>query len=368
MTQVSTSSTRTGNALAADLDHVLAHTTELWPPLKGQRLFLTGGSGFVGSWLLESLLWANDRLGLDVEVVVLARQAPVFRQTLPHVAGHRAVRILEGDVRSFAFPDDPCRVVIHAASEMDRTDVPGGGRRMIEIIVDGTRRVMDFARHAGATRALVVSSGAVYGPQPASLARVAEDYAGAPSCLEPASSYGESKRLAELSAILAGRDHGFEVAIARGFAFIGPYLPTNGLYAIGNFVRDALRGGPVRVTGDGTPRRSYLYAADLAVWLWTIALKGHSGTAYNVGSSHDVSIGEAAQLVARVAGVAAIIDRQADPSVPCQRYVPDTGNAQRQLGLQAWIGIEDAVRRTLDWHRGLGQTGLSLHESIRPHR
>ena len=106
------------------------------------------------------------------------------------------------------------------------------------------------------------------------LTRIPEEYTGAPETTDSASGYGHAKRVSEHASCMYGRIFGFDALIARLFAFVGPLLPLDHNYAVGNFVRDALGGAPVRITGDGTPYRSYLYAADLAVWLWTILLRG----------------------------------------------------------------------------------------------
>src|SRR5712664_1345529 len=100
-----------------DMDHILSHTRELWKDLRGRSVFLTGGTGFVGAWLLESLLWANDKLDLGVCVVVLTRNPERFREKAPHLAGHSAVRLLGGNVVGFDFPEGSFPFVIHAATE-----------------------------------------------------------------------------------------------------------------------------------------------------------------------------------------------------------------------------------------------------------
>src|ERR687890_807164 len=93
------------NPLAGDLDHVLAHTERVWDELRGCRIFLSGGTGFFGCWLLESLLWANDHLGLGASAVVLTRRERAFITKVPHIAGHPAVTLWHGDVRTFEFPN-----------------------------------------------------------------------------------------------------------------------------------------------------------------------------------------------------------------------------------------------------------------------
>lgn len=336
------------NPLANDLDHVLQHTQGLWDELRGQRIFITGGTGFFGCWLLESFCWANDKLGLNAEAVVLTRHPDRFKDKAPHLATHPAVRLHIGDIRSFDFPDGNFSHVIHAATEASAKLNDEAPLLMLDTIISGTRRTLDFAVSCGARRFLLTSSGAVYGRQPPELTHMPEDYPGASDPTDPASAYGEGKRVAELLCSLYHKAHGIEPKIARCFAFVGPYLPLDKHYAIGNFMGDALRGGPIVVTGDGTTIRSYLYAADLAIWLWTILVRGATGKAYNVGSDRDLSVGQVASIVEECAKMGCVvIRRKAAERSPPERYVPNIVLARAELGLTVSVDLEEGIRRTI---------------------
>lgn len=339
------------NSLAADLDHVLLHTDGLWEDLRGQRLFVTGGTGFFGCWLLESFLWASERLKLGAEMTVLTRSPEAFAQKAPHLARHPSITLQAGDVCTFMFPDGQFSHILHCATEasaaLNRDDPLG----MIETVTTGTRRALEFASLCGASRLLLASSGAIYGAQPPGLSHVPEDYPGAPDCGRAASAYAEGKRLAELFGAIYAEKHGLNVLVARGFAFVGPYLPLDTHFAVGNFLRDGLAGGPIKVGGDGTPFRSYLYAADLTIWLWTILLRGTPGRAYNVGSEDAKSIAEIADAVASCFSPAlpVRIGKTPIPGAAASRYVPLTQLAYSELGLETWIRLEEALSRTLRW-------------------
>lgn len=335
----------------ADIEYVLQTTEKLWPEVRGQRIFLTGGTGFFGCWLLETFLAANDAFGLDAGITVLSRSTEGFRQRSPHLANHRVVELVAGDVREFPFPAGEFRYVLHAATEsVPRQDLRP--QDMLATIVDGTRRCLAFAEMHGTRKFLLTSSGAVYGPQPTGMSHIPEEYPGAPNAASPAAAYGEGKRLAELLCAMTAAESGMECKIARCFAFVGPHLPLDAHFAIGNFLRDAMHGGPIRIQGDGTPRRSYLYAADLAIWLWTMLLRAPSMRPYNVGSGQDRSIREIAEAVARVLdpGMEIQVAQAAVPGTAVHRYVPRVEAAIRELEVPEGIPLEDAIRRTAAWH------------------
>ena len=340
--------------LESDRELLRAGTEPLREEVRGGRFFVTGGTGFFGCWILEALTAACD--DLDPRVTVLTRDPEAFRARAPHLAMHPAVSLLAGDVRSFSIPAERFEYVIHAAFDSSREpDAEETG----STIIDGTARCLDLARRARARRFLFVSSGAVYGKQPLDLSHVSEEYADDPASRGSLSPYGEAKRAAEALCLRTASESELEVPIARGFAFVGPHLPLDGHFAIGNFIRDALAGGPIRVHGDGSPIRSYLYAADLAVWLLTILLRGRSGAAYNVGSERGVSVGELARLVADTIDPRPNVEIARPPSGAApERYVPSNRRARAELGLDETVKLPEAIRRTADWYRNLSDAAL----------
>lgn len=336
----------------SDLDHVLDHTVDLWRDLRHARLFITGGTGFFGAWLAESFVWANERLSLGASASLLTRNPQAFGERAPHLAQNPALELHFGDVRTFEFPKGKFSHLIHAATETSVSHLPTGPAVLFASNLEGTKRILEFARESEVSRLLFTSSGAVYGVQPPEVTHLQENFTGAPSPLDLAAAYGNSKRGAEFLCVADANETKLKTTIARCFAFVGPHLPLSANYAIGNFIADCLNHRSIKIGGDGTPRRSYLYAADLAIWLWTILLRGNPGSAYNVGSEDEVSIAELAHEVAETLapGTAVEIAIPARAGMLPARYVPSTARARTELGLESIVSRREGIRRTAEWY------------------
>ena len=340
---------------AADLDHVCDIAGDALGDLKGSRILITGGSGFFGMWLVESLLYANERRDLGLEVTVLTRDADRYRSSrAPHLAGRGDLHVLEGTLTDFETGDRTFTHIIHAASESNVEARSDWAERHIEAALGGMDRVVDLAVRSGSQAVLITTSGAVYhNPERVVDSRFVEGPARQCDLTSERAVYGEAKRMMEVAAAVAAERHGFRVPIARCFAFVGPYLPLEANYAIGNFIRDALADQDIVISGDGTPLRSYLYAADLAAWLIVMLAKAESGRPVNVGGAEAYSIRALAEAVNGVAGASGrvIVKQEADPNATPNAYLPDVSRAKADLGLKPAIGLEDALLRTLAWHR-----------------
>ncbi|MDD5010596.1 MAG: NAD(P)-dependent oxidoreductase [Phycisphaerae bacterium] len=337
----------------ADLNHILNQTAPLWPEAKNKRFFITGGTGFIGKWLLESFAYINRKLDLNCRMTALSRSPEQFFQQYPHFQQFGEITLQKDDVRNFEFPGEQFDYIIHAAAQASATLNADKPLEMMDTIIGGTRRTLDFARQSGAKRFLFLSSGAVYGKKPTDIPAIPESYNGAPCPLDTLSAYGQAKRASELLCSIYHKQFGLETSIARCFAFVGPYLDLNIHYAIGNFIRDALKGGPIIVNGDGTPTRSYLYAADLAIWLWTMLFKGIPATAYNAGSDIPISIADLAHKIAGLApqkcGVE--IAKKPDQITERQQYIPCIDKAKKELNLKCSINLDDAIKKTISFYR-----------------
>jgi dTDP-glucose 4,6-dehydratase len=312
-----------------------------------KTLLLTGATGFFGRALLRQMQSNCERDFGKLFVETLSRNPDDFCRQYPDLAALPWLRVCRGDIldrasfSSLSAPD----WVLHAAADSTR---PGGltARTRYEQIVDGTRHVLDFASASSSSRFLYVSSGGVYGAQPAELARIPESFLGIPDPLLPGSTYGIAKRAAEHLCAMTGHETEMSVVIARCFAFVGEDLPLNVHFAIGNFIRDALWSDDVIVRGDGLPIRSYMDQRDLASWLFALLERGQSGRAYNVGSDHEISMTALAELVVSVVcpGKAVRVLGGAVGSGGGNRYVPCISRARDELGLSLTISLSEAIQ------------------------
>ncbi len=293
-----------------------------------EKVLITGGTGFFGKSILDE--WRKaPKAGF--ELVILSRHSAKFVAECSEFADLPQVSFLDGDVRDFAFPDGDFAYVIHAATPavlgLDDSEMTG-------IIVDGTRRVLKFARERKVKKLLLTSSGAVYGVQPPELPNISEDF----PC-QPVTAYGKGKLEAEAMCLNSTVD----CVIARCFAFAGKYLPLDTHFAIGNFMRNWRDRQKIVITGDGRNFRSYLAAPDLVEALWQMLLAAKPGSVYNVGSPEAISIYDLALLIADGQLPVEVLGKSAG-GLP-SRYVPSVERIYQELKLKQPIKLNDYIRQ-----------------------
>lgn len=328
----------------SDIHAILAACRAELAQLCGKTLVLTGASGFVGAYLLETLVALNEQASGDARCHVLlpTRDISAARAKWPNFFGVPGIEWCEWEELKLHLTR--CDFLIHAASPSDPVQYLGDAYSAMLEMAATTRQVLDFSRKVKVGRLLYLSSGAVYGIQRGTVDTMSESYEGAPDLHDPRSCYGETKRYCELLC----RVSGVPSVIARLFSFIGPYQDLSSSFAAPDFIRQACTQGHIRIRGDGTALRTYCYASDLAIALWKLLLNGTIGEAYNVGQGGEpVSILELARVIGRVVGQVEITVEGAESSISAlrNRYLPDINKLSALVSPRT--SLEDAVARTV---------------------
>ena len=340
------------NIEVTDNQYILNNCEEVFQKLKGKSIFLTGGTGFIGKCLSESILYANNQLNLNVKLTILTRSPETFRKEFPEVS--QQINIWKGDIRNFIFPEESFEYIIHAATDSSAKMNVENPLEIIDTIYTGTKNVLDFAKNQNVKNILFISSGAIYGKQPDDISSINETFQGGPDPLLPSSSYAEAKRLAEQLCSSYSRLYNMNIPIARCFAFVGPYLNLDANYAIGNFIRNGLNDETICITGNGEAMRSYMYVADLAIWLWTILLKGKGCEAYNVGGETPITIKNLAILVSNFfPGIRIEILNQMNNTDRNFNYIPNVSKAKKDFNFKKGISLHDAISKTINFYSGI---------------
>lgn len=331
-----------------DLNFVEQSLWDSSEKLRNKRIFLTGATGFIGKSLLEALLWLNKNKNLNLEILSLSRSPVSFFAKYPHFLEHHEFKLYHGDIcdEASALNLGSLDLTIHAA-----TDVVGCTNPidLMKACVDGTKNVIKAAKEQGCQKFLLLSSGAIYGKQPLHISCLTESYIGGVDLASPQSAYSLGKQVSEWLAHQFN-DEQMEIKVARCFAFVGPYLPLDKHFAIGNFIKAALLGRNIDILGDGTPLRTYLYSSDLCYQLLKILVDANSGSVWNVGGSEIISIKQLAELVCEELNPRIKINIHNPSKGLGERYIPDLKKITTELMVKPGVDLRSAIKKTAEWN------------------
>ena len=336
-----------------DLEHIYKNTQDMWESFRGKSIFLTGGTGFFGKWLLESFIYVNEKLALNAKITTLTRNPEAFLMEHPfYKENTNTVQFVKGDILHYDFNlDEKFQYIIHAATAASDSLNKSNPLLMMDTITIGTRRALDFAITQPIEGFLFVSSGAIYGKQPWDVSHIQEDDSFKVDINNPNAAYAEGKRIAELYCSTYFEKYNLPIKIARCFAFVGPYLPLDTHFAIGNFINNVLKNEDIIIKGDGSTIRSYMYASDLMICLWRILINGEKNIPYNVGSDEAISI----------KGIAEIIITLSDSKVKVKilgstvnqenidNYCPSITKITNLKSLNS-ISLSDSIKKTIKYY------------------
>ena len=304
-----------------------------------RRAVVTGGAGFVGSWLCEHLVERG------VEVVCVDNLVTGSRDNLSAIEGHPGFELVEHDVSEGLPVEGPVDWVLHLACPASPVDYLRLPVETMMVGSMGTRHALELAERTGA-RFLLASTSEVYGdpaehPQP-------ESYWGNVNPVGPRSVYDESKRFAEALTTAYRTARGVDTTIVRIFNTFGPRMRVDDGRAIPAFMSQALTGRPLTVAGDGSQTRSLCYVEDTVAGIVALAAADHPGPV-NIGSQDEMSMLELAERVRALAGSRSTVEFVELPEDDPRVRRPDTRRAAELLGWEPQVSVEEGLKRTLEW-------------------
>lgn len=308
-----------------------------------KRIFLTGGTGFFGKWILSTIKHLNEFCDLNISCTILSRDPNAFKSKEPELYSAKGFDFIQGSIENFEHTRSDYDYIIHAATDVTNNI---SGEEMTRTIMSGAKRVLKFANEVNAKKFLFTSSGAVYGSQPIELNGVTENY-DFDNKIDPNDLYATGKLYSEN---IFSEKLKSQLVIARCFAFSGPYVPLDSKYAFGNFISNALNSEDIIIKGDGTTVRSYMYAADMVIWLLKIFAKSSDREVYNIGSSIPITIRELAEAISTKSNeskVHILHESEGKSSV----YYPNTDKAEKDFGLKLYTSLDLAVDKTISFYK-----------------
>jgi dTDP-glucose 4,6-dehydratase len=283
----------------------------------------------------------------------------------PQVESGEIVILEWGGNYSIDVTDRGCDFIFHVASPADPKLIMKDPGKNLRAIMNMSSHIAEVASEFKSERAVLVSSGSVYGEQPAEMQEIPEEFMGAPDINKTTSCYGEGKRLSEMLFHLTSIDH----RIARVFSLTGPYQSLDTSFAVPDFIRQAAEKERIHLTGDGTPVRNYCYATDLAIFLFKLLLGKPDHEVYNVGCQEGTTtIAQLAQTISAIFGGLEISKSQQDKgsSSSSNRYVPHLNRMYEFY--HPLTGLREGLLRTCHslYFRGLigRQPAVALATSV----
>ena len=316
-----------------------------------QHLAVTGGTGFLGAWIAETITALNDEYRLGITLDLYARNVNDWAHKYPHLSKRNDIRLKAQDVRSpFEFARNT-NFVVHAAGIPNNRVHSSDPLRVYQTTVSGVGNALEAASQLdNLTRFVNVSSCLVSGSlnRPGPLAE--SDYFPVP-CGQLHTVYAEAKRAAENLAAIYRSQFRMPISTIRPFTFAGPFQELDRPWALNNFLRDVLTGSDIRIHGDGNARRSYLYGSDAAWWTLAALVNGKDGATYNVGSPTAITHLELVKLLGEKMDTKPCVVMNTVPSKQGMEddLYPETTTIQKSLGVSQTCSLENTIDKTWRW-------------------
>lgn len=341
-----------------DIRQVVKDVGQVLHRLSGKTFLLTGASGFLASYLADTIVWLNDNVLLSPCFLIGLVRSPVTHNgRLGHLLERDDVRFMDQNVSVPIHIDQHIDFIVHAASRASPRSYLAHPLDTMDANAGGTRQLLDIAKEKGIESFLFFSSAEIYGEVSEEYVPTPESYSGNVDCTSLRACYTESKRFGETLCVTYWREYRVPVKIVRPFHVYGPGLRLIDGRVIVDFSHHRLKNTPLHVLSDGTGVRAFCYVSDATVGFWKVLLSDHNGEPFNIGNDQEpISIRDLAHLIAGLYEPKLMVNFERSsvsrhlresPSRAC----PDITKARRLLNYHPRVKLREGLLRTLDWHR-----------------
>jgi nucleoside-diphosphate-sugar epimerase len=322
--------------------------TSILEKLKSSHILITGGTGFVGTWLTEMLIYLNENFNFNVTIYLLSRNITPSKS----YSEFKYVHFIKSDVKSLKELPSTINYVLHAAGTPDSREHVSNSIKTIDTFYKGTQNILDLAsRLPNLVKIIHFSSNKIYGNN---YSKVPMDENNKTIIgYNNQDVYSESKRISETLCKAYMSELHLPIIIVRPFAFIGAFQSLDKPWAVNNFIRDAILGGPIRILGNELTTKSYMYGSDLAYYILNILVQGKIGEIYNLGSSHPTTLVEIANKIKNIINSEIEIKIRSSKDTYHETIfdVPKMTKIEQHLNIKPAFDIEESLKRTILWNK-----------------
>ena len=329
-----------------DLDACFNNTQAI-QDLKNKVIYISGSSGFMGSWLLEAIRYLNESHGFNTKAYATAKEPELMMKRNPHLFSEN-VESLKIDVRSlFEIPSDVTHVV-NLAGVPDVRVHASDPLRVMDTNIQGVCNMLSASSRLPMLEKFIhLSSGLIYGKVDSEL--ITEKELGTLEMASPSTCYVESKRVAETYCQVYRSQFRMPIVTLRPFTFIGPHQSIEMPWAINNFIKDAINGGPIRILRNEANRRSCMYPADMVNLILRTMARGESGDSFNLGSDDSKSMSDIAEIVSRCFSKKIMVELPINKSTDKSIFVPSMKKSSAKLKFELKYNVETSIKKTIEW-------------------
>ena len=331
------------NVNRREIEEIIRNLGDISKSIEGTNVLVTGGAGFLGSWICEVLVEQGAK------VICLDNLASGLKSNLSSMMNKDNFKFIQHDITQPFFFDEPIDIVMHLASRASPFEFEKFPIQILKANTLGIWVALGMAKKHNA-RFLYTSTSEIYGD--AKEIPTNEEYRGNVNPVGPRSCYDEAKRCGESYVMAYKMQHDLDIRIARIFNTYGPRMRAEGVYGrvIPRFIEQALANKPITIFGDGSQTRSFCFVTDQVEGLLKLAfLEKAKGSVINIGNEKEMTILELANLIKELTNSSSKIEFYPLPKDDPVRRKPDITKARRLLQWEPKVELEEGLRRMIEW-------------------